>query len=282
MSAATVECHLMPAPAGPGFLPALARIVRRYDIDLVIPLASDSLPTISVGRLSLGVDVVVPGPGPTGTAHDRLLTAWSLWSHGVPVPDFGVPSDFPDTHTAIAAMGGQLMLRSRWAGDARVATVLDASESLDWSAMNDDWFVQRFIAGPAYSVIIYRPLDGKNRLTAVLEESVHEDGTITMTRAREGDAVGVEGVAQAAVRALGLTGPLEVSIRCRIDGSPVVLDVKACFGAHNDLVPEVLDAVLRDHPAPTPTSVGLDVTSGMAPGSPVGLRHRASRMGAAR
>lgn len=273
---------MMPHPLDPGFLPALARIVQRHGIDLVIPASSDFLPVISVGRLSLGVDVVVPGPGPAGTAHDRLLTAWSLWSHGVAVPDFGVPSDFANARAALDVMGGQLTLRSRWAGDAGHATVLNASADLDWSAMSDEWFVQRFVPGPAYSVVIYRPLNGTGRLTTVLEETVQEDGTSTVTRARDGEAVGVERVAQAAVRALGLTGPLEVGIRCRADGLPMVLDVLACFGTRNALVPEVLDAVLRDHPAPISTDVDQDAAKGMPPGSPGKLRNPALRMGTVR
>lgn len=275
-------CHLMPEPANPGFLPALARIVQRYGIDLVIPASSDALPAISIGRLSLGVDVVVPGPGPTGTAHDRLLTAWSLSSHGVGVPDFGVPSDFADAQDALDAMGGQLTLRSRWASGARVATVFNASDDLDWSAMSDDWFVQRFVPGLTYSVVLYRPLDGKGRLATVLEESVQEDTAAAVTRVREDDAIGVERVARAAVRALGLTGPLEVGIRCGADGLPVVLDVKACFGPHTGLVPEVLDAVLRDHPAPPPTGVRQQAVYGMAPSSRGALRNRVARIGEAR
>ncbi|NYJ75532.1 hypothetical protein [Allobranchiibius huperziae] len=268
-------CHLMPEPTNPGFLPALARIVQRYGIDLVIPASSDALPAISVGRLSLGVDVVVPGPGPTGTAHDRLLTAWSLRSHGVGVPDFGVPSDFADAEDALDAMGGQLTLRSRWASGAQAATVLNGSDDVDWSAMSDDWFVQRFVPGPAYSVVLYRPLDGKGRLSTVLEESVRDDTEATMTLVGDDHAVGVEGVARAAVRALGLTGPLEVGVRRGADGLPMVLDVQACFGPHSGLNPEMLDAVLRDHPAPPSSGVRRH---GNAPGAPVELRSRTARV----
>ena len=271
-------CHLMPEPADSGFLPALARMVQRYGIDLVIPASSESLPVISIGRLSLGVDVVVPGPGPTGTAHDRMLTALSLWSHGVAVPDFGVPSDFADTRAALDVMGGQLTLRSRWASGARVATVVDASDDLDWSSMSDDWFVQGFVPGPAYSVVVYRPLDGKGRMSTVLEQSLRENMAGSVTRVPEGTAAGVERVARAAVRALGLTGPLEVGIRCGAGGLPMVLDVKACFGSHSGMVPELLDAVLRDHPASTPAGVG----AGIAPGAPGRLRSHAERMGEAR
>ncbi|MBO1767463.1 hypothetical protein [Allobranchiibius sp. GilTou38] len=265
----------MPEPTNPGFLPALARIVQRYGIDLVIPASSDALPAISVGRLSLGVDVVVPGPGPTGTAHDRLLTAWSLRSHGVGVPDFGVPSDFADAEDALDAMGGQLTLRSRWASGARAATVLNGSDDVDWSAMSDDWFVQRFVPGPAYSVVLYRPLDGKGRLSTVLEESVRDDTATTMTLVGDDHAVGVEGVARAAVRALGLTGPLEVGVRRGADGLPMVLDVQACFGPHSGLNPEMLDAVLRDHPAPPSSGVRRH---GTVPGAPVELRSRTARV----
>lgn len=276
-------CHLMPEPADPGFLPALARIVKRYGINLVIPASSDALPAISVGRLSLGVDVVVPGPGPTGTAHDRLLTAWSLRSHGVAVPDFGVPSDFADAQDALESMGGQLTLRSRWASGVRSATVLNASDDLNWSSMSDDWFVQRFVPGPAYSVVLYRPLDGKGRLATVLAEYVDEAGAATVTPVCDESAVGVERVARAAVRALGLTGPLEVGIRCGADGLPMVLDVLACFGPHGGSIPEVLDAVLRDHPAPPPAAgVHRHATFGAASASPGELRRRTAQIEEAR
>jgi carbamoyl-phosphate synthase large subunit len=48
----------------------------------------------------------------------------------------------------------------------------------------------------------------------------------------------------AAVRALGLTGPVDVDVRRRADGTPVVLGVTARFGRNSGLAPEMLDAVL--------------------------------------
>ncbi len=69
---------------------------------------------------------------------------------------------------------------------------------------------------------------------------------------RHGNATGVErvqepGIAELALgaaRTLGLTGPVDIDIRLRNDGTPLVLEINARFGANSANAPEVLDAVL--------------------------------------
>jgi carbamoyl-phosphate synthase large subunit len=58
------------------------------------------------------------------------------------------------------------------------------------------------------------------------------------------EAMDVGTVAMAAVGSLGLTGPVDVDVRRRDDGTPVVLDVNARFGANSWRAPELLGAVL--------------------------------------
>jgi carbamoyl-phosphate synthase large subunit len=48
------------------------------------------------------------------------------------------------------------------------------------------------------------------------------------------------------VRSLDLVGPVDIDVRRRADGRPVVLEVNARFGANSAWAPEVLDAVLAD------------------------------------
>lgn len=259
----SVVGHMLPDPREAGFIPALARLVRRYGIELVIPANPAVLPPVSVGRPSIGADVLVAGAGPIATANDRVLTAWNLWSHGVAVPDFGVPSDFADAESALEIMGGQMAIRSRWASGRQPAVVVNASDELDWWAMSDDLFVQQFVPGTAYTVVVYRPVSGKGKLTAVFEESKRDRNVVgRVVPPRE--VVEVERLAQAAVRALGLTGPVEVNIRRRVDGSPVVLSVKACLGEHSVAIPELLDAVLRNNPGPPSPTVQRMGINGMA------------------
>lgn len=245
----SATCHLI--AEGPGFLPALARLVRTEGIDLVVPASSDVLSTVSSGRAVLGpdIDLVIPAAGPAATAQDRLLTAWSLWAHGIGVPDFGIPSDLADRTIVCSLMKSPLILRARWVDDGRPPIVVDDPAGIDWASLSDDVLVQEFVPGAAYKVVVYRPAEGKGRLTAVLEETVLDDGEVIGACVIDTSTVpGVERLAQAAVRALGLTGPVEVSLRHRVGGDPVVLDVRACFGPHSHLVPGLLDALLRDHP----------------------------------
>lgn len=225
----------------------------------------------------------MPNPGPIATAHDRLLTAWGLWSHGIAVPDFGVPSDFVGAAARPAFLRGPVILRPRWADSDYATVLIDNPEEVDWASMGDDLLVQKFVAGPAYKAVTYRPPTGRGRLTTVLEETILDDGEIATACVAGTSAVPeVERVAQAAVRALGLTGPVEVSLRAGADSAPVVLDVRACFGPHSHLVPELLDAVLRDHPSRAPDVLVQQRPSSSARGFGGAGAGRAVAMGAQR
>jgi carbamoyl-phosphate synthase large subunit len=74
---------------------------------------------------------------------------------------------------------------------------------------------------------------------------------VATRRAEAGEAVDVGNVAMAAVRSLGLTGPVDVDVRRRADGTPVVLEVNARFGANSEQAPELLDAVLASFALPS-------------------------------
>jgi len=67
----------------------------------------------------------------------------------------------------------------------------------------------------------------------------------------------VAALALGAARALGLSGPVDVGIRRRADGLPVVLQIDASFGPNCAYAPEVLDAAVSAmpvamHPVTTP------------------------------
>jgi len=280
MRVPSVSSHVVPTLDDPGYLPALSRLVRRNEIDVVIPVSVLAVQAVSVGRFALDpeVGVVAPSAGAAAIVRDRLLVSSKLWSHGLTVPNFGVPSDFADASTALRRMQGELVLRPRFIDNGHTSSLVRTAADLDWATLDDDILVQQFVAGAAYAVVIHRPADGGRRLTAVLEKTIRADGEVVTSRVRRDETVGnVERIAQAAVRALGLTGPAEVMIRKNEGGTPIVLDVSAGFGPHSRLVPELLDAVLDEHISTSEASERRTAVGEKPSGAGGGGGHRHAR-----
>jgi hypothetical protein len=102
--------------------------------------------------------------------------------------------------------------------------------------------------------MLERERDGRNdrrdtpgAAAVVLEKLALRGGQVGNALAvRRVDDPDIGALAVAAGRALGLSGPIDVDIRRRGDGMPVVLEVNARFGANSACAPEVLDALLAE------------------------------------
>lgn len=249
-----VRFHQVPAADDPGMLPALRRIVWLHGVDLLIPTVSDELPEIALAKDLFGPDVqiLISAPGPVATANDKLFTVSRLKSLGVPVPRFGLPSDFKDTRAAIAEMGGPVVVKPRVSRGARGVVVAGRPEDLNWSSLTDDQIVQEFVPGTEYAPVVFRPNHAAigSEFSVVLEKEELSHGLIgnavRVRRLADGEAPDVRDTALAASLGLGLTGPVDIDVRRRADGTPVVLEINARFGANSEAVPELLDAVLTE------------------------------------
>lgn len=249
----------VPPASDPELVSALRRLVVQDGINLVIPTVSEELPQLAAFRAAFGAEVrvVIGDPGPVAVASDKLFTAWQLQSAGVPVPRFGVPGDFADAAAAMAALGGPVVVKPRVSRGGRGVIVIDGSTEVDWHHLPDGQIVQEFIPGTGYGPMVFgTPAHNSAApFVVVLEkaELAHRNvgNAVTTRRAEAGEAIDVGNVAMAAVRSLGLTGPVDVDVRRRADGTPVVLEVNARFGAHSGLAPELLDAVLASFALPS-------------------------------
>lgn len=249
----------VPPASDPEMVPALRRIVTREGINLVIPTVSAELPQLAAYRAAFGADVrvIISDPGPVSVVHDKLFTAWQLQSAGIPVPRFGVPADFADADEAMAALGGPVVVRPRISSAEHGALLIDGTGGVDWHRLPAGQLVQEFIPGPGFGPMVYgTPAHNASEPFAVVVEKIELDrgavGKAVATRRVEVDeAMDVGNLAMAAVRLLGLTGPVDVDVRRRADGTPVVLGIDARFGANSWRAPELLDAVLASFTLPS-------------------------------
>lgn len=242
--------HQIPTPDDPSLLSVLRRLVADYRVALLVPTVDAELPSIAAGRAGFDsdVEVIVAGPGPVSIVQDKLFSSWRLRARGVAVPRFGTPADFTGSAAAFEALGAPLVVRSRF-GRGDGPWVLERAADLDWVAVPADAILQEFAPGAEYTAVAYRPAGPRyaEPLIAVLErESRMDDSETTepVVRVPSSPNRDVATVAVAAVRALGLVGPVSVDLRRMADGSLVVLDAKARFSDNSWLVPELLDRVL--------------------------------------
>ncbi|GAA3686644.1 carbamoyl-phosphate synthase large subunit [Yimella lutea] len=250
--------HQVPEIRDKERLGVLRRIIEEERVTVVVPTRSAELPDLAAARAGFGpgVDIVVAGPGPAAIANDQLFTTWQLQARSVPTPPTGAASEFSDSTAVFDALGGPVIVRPREENGSRGALVVahDPSELEDLEPASG-FMLQRFVPGTEYRVVLYRPRnkhDG-SPLLVVLQRSA-EPGTaggqtFRLHRVTGADASEVGRVAVASIRAVGLIGPSEVTVRVGEDGVAYVVKVRARVGLSSEAVPELLDRALGWAPA---------------------------------
>lgn len=244
----------IPAARDAAYVPALRDLVAERGIDVVVPTVSEELPRIAAVRddLAPGVRVVVAAPEAVAVADDKLATARALAAADVPVPASLGADEIASPADAVRRIGLPLVVKpriSRGARGVRVVRSADALAGPHAPAAGD--VLQSFAPGTEYAPVVHVPLHGAGEpFVAVLEKTgltAGEVGNATGVRRVDGPAVAdVADVAVAAVRAAGLTGPVDVDVRRDAAGVPRVLELNARFGANSRAVPELVDRFLHD------------------------------------
>lgn len=236
---------LVPPALDASYPGELLGLAERVGADLIIPTVSEELPVVA------GLTeprILVSSLSSVAIAADKWLTCQVLATAGIPVPR-SVPADQfgPDLADDI---GLPVVTKPRVGRGGRNVTVHDTW--FDPESLPGDYLVSEFAAGEEYCPNLFLADDPADDVVVVLRKTGLKSG-------RHGNATGVERVrqpaiaevAQAAGRALGLRGPVDIDIRQRTDGTPLVLEINARFGANSAHAPEVLDAVLNSRLAVT-------------------------------
>ena len=110
-----------------------------------------------------------------------------------------------------------------------------------------DIIFQEFASGDEYDVNLCIDSRKPYKILAsqVLKKTSLKNGNVgnaqTVKRVDEPE---VKKLAEQAAQSLGLTGPLDIDIRKKANGQPVLLEINARLGANCLTAPEVLDAVV--------------------------------------
>jgi carbamoylphosphate synthase large subunit len=238
------ELRRVPAAADPGFSQALLALVEAERPALLIPTVSEELSVVA--RLhpalqALGCALAMGSPAGVDVAADKLLTAEALAGAGL-----SVPRSFPGwtpRRELLAELGLPLLSKPRIGRGGRGVKVFHDESELPASGPRElVW--QEFIPGEEFDVNLFVERSGDATASVVLRKTSLRNG-------ETGNAEGVERVDRPAVRdlavraarALQLSGPLDVDVRLRRDGTPAILEINARLGANSLSAPEVLEAL---------------------------------------
>jgi carbamoylphosphate synthase large subunit len=236
----------VPAANDADFLPAIHRIALREKVDWIIPTVSEELIVFARDwRWQAELPVLISRAEAVETANDKYLTSLALSSKGVAVPRFMLPTQARSVDEVAEKIGWPCISKPRVGRGGREVALRTPQDWPALAALGERYILQEFAEGTDYAPNIFSSANGYERVV-VLEKTELKEGIVGNAKSvQRVDAPDVASLAAAAAHAVGLTGPLDIDIRRRKDGIPVVLEINARFGANIRYAPEVLDVALN-------------------------------------
>lgn len=245
-----VRVHRVPAASARNFLAELHRLAVQEGTELLVPTVSEELPVVAAGWEALGglrISAVIAPYQAIHLANDKYLTSTRLSSQGVGVPRYALPSQVRSPADVARQVGWPCLTKPRVGRGGREVTVRTEEDWPSIAALDDRYILQEFIPSADYAPNLYLGRDG-DPVVVVLEKTKLKDGIVgNALEVRRVVAPDVADLAVSAAKAMGLNGPLDIDVRRRSDGTPVVLEINARFGANIAQAPEVLDAMLASY-----------------------------------
>jgi carbamoylphosphate synthase large subunit len=237
--------YQVPLARAPGFLHVIRQIAIAEHIDWIIPTVSEELPVFAGGWQPGGPAVLVGQAGAVAMADDKYLTALVLSQKGVAVPRFMLPSQAHSPEAVACTIGWPCVSKPRVGRGGREVTIHEEDDFNAAAALSDAYILQEYASGADYAPELFVHPHQHAMTLVVLEKTELKEGRVgNAVSVRRVEAPDVAEVAQAAAHAAGLTGPLDIDIRRRADGQPVVLEINARFGANLAHAPAVFEAAL--------------------------------------
>jgi carbamoyl-phosphate synthase large subunit len=244
---------LVPRIADPGYVPALAALVREHDVRLVVPLNDLDHPVLSRSRDELAPAVVLlPDADVCERMSDKLEAHRFFVEHGIASPLSWTPEEVPED-----ARYPVLVKARQGFGSRHIHQADDPGQLaffVGYAAVPS--FVQERCLGEEFSIDVFCDLDGRC-LNAIPRTMLQSKGGESIKGVSIKDAELIEYGCLVA-ETVGIKGPANVQCFREPDGSLPVTDVNTRFGggfplplAAGSRYPELALALARgESPAP--------------------------------
>jgi carbamoyl-phosphate synthase large subunit len=215
----------VPRVDDPGYVDALAAVVREHDVRLIVPLTDLDHVTLSEERERLAPALVLlPEPDVCRQVGDKFLAHQLFLRIGVPSPPSWLPTDVP------ADARYPLLVKVREGFGSRHIYRATAAEELAFFLRYTpvESFVQQCCLGEEFSIDVF--CDTESRcLNAIPRTMIQSKGGESIKGMTIKDAELIEHGCRVA-EAIGIVGPANIQCFREPDGSLPVTDVNPRFG----------------------------------------------------
>jgi carbamoyl-phosphate synthase large subunit len=236
----------LPPAADQEFLSALDQILDEAEIGLLVPTVTEELPKVAEHRESIrqmDCALFVSPAESIRIANDKWQTFRALSEHGI-----AAPSSYSGAskETLLERVAFPMLSKPRCSRGGRGILLHASSDDLPME-LDTDRIYQEFLPADEYDVNLFAKAGGRTIATVVLKKTALKDGLVgnalSVQRVNEQD---IAELAEAAVHALLLEGPIDIDIRRGSDGRPRILEINARVGANVRAAEEVLIAILEN------------------------------------
>jgi carbamoyl-phosphate synthase large subunit len=216
---------IVPKVADPGYVDALANVVARHDVRLIVPLSDlDQVILASAHERLAPALVLAPPPAVSETMGDKWLAHCFFEAHGIDSPRSWLPSDVPGDARY------PLLVKVREGFGSRHIYRADNAAELAGQLERTpvDSFVQELCRGEEFSIDVFCDLEGRC-LNAIPRTMIHSKGGESIKGMTVADEVLIAHGSRVA-ETIGIVGPANIQCFREPDGSHPVTDVNPRFG----------------------------------------------------
>ncbi|MHB8484048.1 MAG: ATP-grasp domain-containing protein [Nitrospiria bacterium] len=234
----------VPAATDPAYLISLFHVLDEEKIQWLLPTVTEELPQIAENREPIwlkGCRLFISHVRGARIINDKWETADVLRREGV-----SVPRSYCGTlkKELLTLLNFPILSKPRFGRGGRGVEIYQSEQDLP-ETLSLERVYQEFLPGEEYDVNLLAKPAGKTCVSVVLKKTAMKSGIV-------GNALSVERVfdkeiaqlAENAVRALSLEGPLDIDIRRGKNGQAGILEINGRIGANVRMAEEILETMI--------------------------------------
>ncbi|MCP2605285.1 ATP-grasp domain-containing protein [Candidatus Aminicenantes bacterium AH-873-B07] len=230
------------------YIPCLLSLIKEFNISLLIPTVTEELVFVAQVKDQIekfGCCVFISSPKITKIANDKFLTAKFLEKRGLPVPKTVLQKDLKSLNSLTEIFEFPILSKPRFGRGGRGVKLYYSEKDL-YDEKRKGLVFQEFIPGEEYNPNLFVFPKSNVIVNIILKKTALKNGIVgnALSVKRENN-LEILKISKKIGEILKLEGPIDIDIRLKTDGTPIILEVNARVGANVLEASEVLETLIK-------------------------------------